>query len=248
MVLSDGVGNVGNTGPDSILSQVQEYVDQGVTLTTVGFGMGNYNDILMEQLANDGDGAYYYVDTLSEAQRIFVDDLTGTLQTIAKDAKVQVDFNADTVSRYPLLGYENRDVADEDFRDDTVDAGEIGAGHSVTALYELKLREGAEGTLGTVYMRYEDVGLNEVVEINKELQSTDLAVSFVEASSRFQLSAVVAEFAEVLRGSYWAKEGTLEAVADEARRLQQLLPESTDVAEFAGLAAQAAALESETSS
>ena len=248
MVLSDGVGNVGNTGPDSILSQVQEYVDQGVTLTTVGFGMGNYNDILMEQLANDGDGAYYYVDTLSEAQRIFVDDLTGTLQFIAKDAKVQVDFNPETVSRYRLLGYENRDVADEDFRNDAVDAGEIGAGHSVTALYELKLREGSEGTLGTVYMRYEDVGLNEVVEISKELQSTDLAISFEEASSRFQLSAVVAEFAEVLRGSYWAKEGTLQAVADEAARLQQLLPESTDVAEFAGLAAQAASLEDETSS
>ena len=248
MVLSDGVGNVGNTGPDSILNQIQEYVDQGVTLTTIGFGMGNYNDILMEQLANDGDGAYYYVDALSEAQRIFVDDLTGTLQFIAKDAKVQVDFNPDTVSRYRLLGYENRDVADEDFRNDAVDAGEIGAGHSVTALYELKLREGAEGTLGTVYMRYEDIGMNEIVEINRELQSTDLAVSFEEASSRFQLSAVVAEFAEVLRGSYWAKEGTLQAVAEEAQRLQQLLPESTDVAEFASLATQAAALESETNS
>ena len=128
--------------------------------------MGNYNDILMEQLANDGDGAYYYVDSLSEAQRIFVEDLSGTLQVIAKDAKVQVDFNPETVSRYRMLGYENRDVADEDFRDDAVDAGEIGAGHSVTALYELKLREGAEGSLGTVYMRYEDVGLNEVAEIN----------------------------------------------------------------------------------
>ncbi len=247
MVLSDGVGNVGNTGSDSILNQIQDYVDQGVTLTTVGFGMGNYNDILMEQLANDGDGAYYYVDTLSEAQRIFVDDLTGTLQFIAKDAKVQVDFNPETVSRYRLLGYENRYVADEDFRNDTVDAGEIGAGHSVTALYELKLREGAEGTLGTVYMRYEDVGLNEVIEINKGLQSTDLAVSFEEASARFQLSAVVAEFAEVLRGSYWAREGSLQAVADEARRVQQLLPESSDVAEFASLAAQAASLEDEAS-
>ena len=245
MVLSDGVGNVGNTGPDSILNQVQEYVDQGVTLTTIGFGMGNYNDILMEQLANDGDGAYYYVDTLSEARRIFVDDLTGTLQVLAKDAKVQVDFNPETVSRYRLLGYENRDVADEDFRNDAVDAGEIGAGHSVTALYELKLREGTEGTLGTVYMRYEDVGLNDVVEINKELQSSDLAVSFEEATTRFQLSAVVAEFAEVLRGSYWAREGNLQAVADEAARLQQILPESTDVAEFASLAAQASAIEAQ---
>ena len=242
MVLSDGVGNVGNTGHASILSQVQEYVDQGVTLTTVGFGMGNYNDILMEQLANDGDGAYYYVDTLSEAQRIFVDDLTGTLQVIARDAKVQVEFNPETVSRYRLLGYENRDVADEDFRDDEVDAGEIGAGHSVTALYELKLREGVEGKLGTVYMRYEDVGLNEVVEINREFQYEELGTSFEEAPPTFQLSAVVAEFAEVLRGSYWAREGSLQAVADHARRVQRLLADSTEVADFASLAIEAAGL------
>lgn len=246
MVLSDGVGNVGNTGHESMLRQVQHYVDQGVTLTTVGFGMGNYNDILMEQLANDGDGAYYYVDTLSEARRIFVDDLTGTLQVIAKDAKVQVEFNPEVVSRYRLLGYENRDVADDDFRDDTVDAGEIGAGHSVTALYELKLREDAEGVIGTVHMRYEDVGLNEVVEISQEFHHIDLAIDFEETTPTFQLSAVVAEFAEVLRGSYWAREGSLQAVAERARDVQLLIPESAAVSDFASLAVQAAGLETET--
>ena len=247
MVLSDGVGNVGNTGHKSLLRQVQGYVDQGVTLTTVGFGMGNYNDIMMEQLANDGDGAYYYVDTLSEARRIFVDDLTGTLQVIAKDAKVQVEFNPEVVSRYRLLGYENRDVADDDFRDDTVDAGEIGAGHSVTALYELKLREEAEGVVGTVYMRYEDVGLNEVVEINREFHHSDLATDFEETAPTFQLSAVVAEFAEVLRGSYWAREGSLQAVAERARDVQSLIPESNAVSDFVSLAVQAAGLETEAS-
>ena len=128
IVLSDGVGNVGNTSADSILREVRSQVDRGVTLTTVGFGMGNYNDVLMEQLANDGNGSYHYVDDISEAQRIFVENLTGTLQTIAKDAKVQVDFNPEVVSRYRLLGYENRRVDDQDFRDDTVDAGEVGAG------------------------------------------------------------------------------------------------------------------------
>ena len=247
MVLSDGVGNVGNTGHKSLLRQVQDYVDQGVTLTTVGFGMGNYNDIMMEQLANDGDGAYYYVDTLSEARRIFVHDLTGTLQLIARDAKVQVEFNPEVVSRYRLLGYENRDVADDDFRDDTVDAGEIGAGHSVTALYELKLREEAEGVIGTVYMRYEDVGLNEVVEINREFHHSDLATDFEETTPTFQLSAVVAEFAEVLRGSYWAREGSLQAVAERARDVQSLIPESNAVSDFASLAVQAAGLETEAS-
>ena len=245
MVLSDGVGNVGNTGHESILRQVQDYVDQGVTLTTIGFGMGNYNDILMEQLANDGDGAYYYVDTLSEARRIFVEGLTGTLQVIAKDAKVQVEFNTDTVSRYRLMGYENRDVDDDDFRNDAVDAGEIGAGHSVTALYELKLREGAEGVIGTVYMRYEDVGLNEVVEINREFHHSDLTASFEETPPTFQLSAVVAEFAEVLRGSYWAREGNLQDVADEARRVQTLLPNMNEVSDFASLAIQAASFEAD---
>ena len=168
IVLSDGVGNVGNTGSDSILKQVEQNVDEGVTLTTVGFGMGNYNDVLMEQLANDGDGAYYYVDTLAEARRIFVEDLTGTLQTIAKDAKVQVKFNPEAVRSYRLLGYENRRVADRDFRNDEVDAGEIGAGHSVTALYEIKLHDGAEGEVATVYLRYEDPDSGKVTELLRE--------------------------------------------------------------------------------
>ena len=235
IVLSDGVGNVGDTGASSILKQVQEHVDQGVTLTTVGFGMGNYNDVLMEQLANDGDGSYHYVDELSEARRIFVEDLTGTLQVIAKDAKVQVDFNPEVVSRYRLLGYENRRVADEQFRDDTVDAGEIGADHSVTALYELKLHDDVDGTLGTVFVRYQDPDSSEVLEISRTLQRSELSSGFEDASPRFQLVAVVAEYAEILRESYWAQDGSLEDVVAEARRVQGLLPRGSDVAEFADL-------------
>ena len=114
VLLSDGVGNVGRTGADSILRQIRSHVDAGVTLTTVGFGMGNFNDILMERLANDGDGTYHYVDTMDEARRLFVDNLVGTLQNIAKDAKVQVEFNPEVVRSYRLLGYENRAVDDED--------------------------------------------------------------------------------------------------------------------------------------
>ena len=245
IVLSDGVGNVGDTGSGSILRQVQEHVDQGVTLTTVGFGMGNYNDVLMERLANDGDGSYHYVDELSEARRIFVEDLTGTLQVIARDAKVQVDFNPEVVSRYRLLGYENRRVADEQFRDDTVDAGEIGGDHSVTALYELKLHDDADGddadgddadgTLGTVYVRYQDPDSSEVLEISRTLQQSELSAGFEDASARFQLAAVVAEYAEILRESYWAQDGNLEDVVAQARRVQGLLPRGSDVAEFADL-------------
>ena len=240
IVLSDGVGNVGDTGSESILRQVQEHVDQGVTLTTVGFGMGNYNDVLMEQLDNDGDGTYHYVDELSEARRIFVEDLTGTLQVIARDAKVQVDFNPEVVSRYRLLGYENRRVADEQFRDDTVDAGEIGADHSVTALYELKLHDNADGDdadgiLGTVFVRYQDPDSSEVLEISRTLQHSELSSGFEDASPRFQLAAVVAEYAEILRESYWAQDGNLEDVVAQARRVQGLVPRGSDVAEFADL-------------
>ena len=239
IVLSDGVGNVGNTGSDSILKQVEQNVEEGVTLTTVGFGMGNYNDVLMEQLANDGDGAYYYVDTLAEARRIFVEDLTGTIQTIAKDAKVQVEFNPEAVRSYRLLGYENRRVADQDFRNDEVDAGEIGAGHSVTALYEIKLHDGAEGEVATVYLRYEDPDSGKVTELRREFDREDLADGFEDAPPRFQMAAVVAEYAEVLRESYWAQEGSLEDVANEARRIRDLLPQDVDLAEFTDLVVRA---------
>ena len=235
IVLSDGVGNVGNTGAESILRQISENVEKGITLTTVGFGMGNYNDILMEQLANDGDGSYHYVDTLAEARRIFVENLTGTLQVIAKEGKIQVDFNPDVVTRFRLLGYENRRVDDQDFRNDEVDAGEIGADHSVTALYELKLRDDADGLLSTVRVRYEDPDSGEVYEIYREFNRADLETSLEQTSPRFQMAAVVAEYAEILRESYWAQEGNLEDVVSEARRIQMLLPEEIDFAEFTNL-------------
>ena len=239
LLLSDGVGNVGRTGAESILSQIRPQVDAGVSLTTVGFGMGNFNDVLMEQLANDGDGAYHYVDTLTEARRVFVENLVGTLQNIAKDTKVQVDFNPAVVRSYRLLGYENRDIADEDFRDDTVDAGEVGAGHSVTALYELKLHDDTDGVVSTVFLRYEDPDTGEINEISRQFQRNELVSQFLLASPKFQLSTVVAEYAEILRDSYWAQEGSLQTVADEAARLRQLIPEDTDIAEFASLTARA---------
>ncbi len=213
ILCSDGVANVGITGAEGILTEIENYVEHGIYLTTVGFGMGNYNDILMEQLANKGNGSYYYVDTLDEAERVFVENLTGTLQVIAKDAKVQVEFNPETVSRFRLLGYENRRLNQEDFRDDDVDAGEIGSGHSVTALYEIKLySEGVVGKLATVFIRHEDPDTANVTEVSREIFANELRGTFEEASASFQLAASVAEFAEILRGSYWAQKGSLDAV------------------------------------
>ena len=222
ILCSDGVANVGQTGSDAILKKIRTYVKEGITLTTVGFGMGNYNDILMEQLANDGNGSYAYVDTLSEAKRIFVENLTGTLQVIAKDAKIQVEFNPETVSRFRLLGYENRRLAHEDFRNDTVDAGEVGAGHSVTALYEIKLHENADGKLATVAIRHEDPDTGNVTEVNESIATDALKDSFEETTPTFQLSASVAEFAEILRGSFWAQDGSLASVRET---LESILPD-----------------------
>jgi len=240
ILCSDGVANVGNTGPDSIMTMIEDYAAEGIYLTSVGFGMGNYNDVLMEQLADKGDGFYAYVDDLKEAERVFVHDLTGTLQVIARDAKVQVAFNPDVISRYRLIGYENRDVADEDFRNDRVDAGEIGVGHSVTALYEVKFHQDApdHDAALTVYMRWEDPDTGEVAEINRSFARADLSARFEDAAPRFQLTAVVAEYAEVLRDSYWAKDAaiTLADVAQDARRVAEYLPGDADVQEFVQLA------------
>lgn len=247
VLCSDGVANVGRTGAASILAQVRSEADRGIQLTTIGFGMGNYNDVLMEQLADRGDGNHYYVDRLDEARRVFVENLTGTLQIIARDAKVQVEFDSTRVLRYRLLGFENRDVADRDFRNDKVDAGEIGAGHEVTALYEVKLAPGVtQGRLATVRLRYarpehEGGGAPEVREIERRLDASALRRRFEDAPPRFRMSAAVAEFAEILRGSHWARESRLSDVLAVARSAARDLREDR-VDELVRLVEQAAAL------
>jgi len=239
ILCSDGVANMGETEWDAILHEVRGYVEEGVMLTSIGFGMDNYNDVLMEQLADNGNGFYAYVDDMDEAERLFVDNLTSTLQTIAMDAKVQVDFNPEVVSRYRLVGYENRDVADEDFRDNTVDAGEIGAGHTVTALYELKLYPQAFGRVASVYLRWEDPDTREVVEMSKDFDTYQMSESFRRADPYFQWSVVVAEYAEILRDSYWAEDSNLNAVYKEAERVSELLPRDESISEFVELVRKA---------
>ncbi len=230
VLLSDGVANVGETGPDAILETIEQYAAQGILMTTVGMGMGNYNDTLMEQLADKGDGFYAYVDDIEEARRLFVDDLTSTLQTIAKDAKIQVDFNPETVASYRLVGYENRDVADDDFRNDEVDAGEIGAGHSVTALYEVVLHEGvqdAQAPLATVYVRWQDLQNGEIMERNRSLTLGEMTAAFTDSDPSLQLAVTVAEYGEILRGSEWGADSNLEQVLTEAQRIDALLTNTT---------------------
>ncbi len=241
IMCSDGVANTGTTNPDALVELVRGYSDR-IMLTTVGVGMGNYNDILLEQLANKGNGFYAYVDTPEEARKLFLERLTGTLQTIARDAKVQVDFNPDVVARYRLIGYENRAIADQDFRNDTVDAGEIGAGHTATAIYAIELRPNAEGRVGTVQLRWEDPDTRRVSEINGNFNTWDLAGRFEDAAPHYRLAATVAQYAEILRQSPWAGETTLRELSRYADDAARLLAEDPDVREFADLVARASRL------
>jgi Ca-activated chloride channel family protein len=242
ILCSDGVANVGATGPDEIRQAIRDYTAQGIYLTTVGFGMGDYNDYLMEQLADDGNGNYAYVDTLDAARRIFVENLTGTLQVIAKDAKIQVDFNPVVVDSYRLLGYENRDVADADFRNDRVDAGEVGAGHSVTALYEVVPTGQGRGTALTVRVRYAAPQGGEIHEIEQVFATSEFGTQFEAAAPSLQLAVAVAGFAEQLRGSAYAEDHTLADVLAIAQHVAPKLANDSDVQELVGLVERATGL------
>jgi Ca-activated chloride channel family protein len=144
ILATDGDFNVGTTDIGQLKAMVEEARKSGVSLTTLGFGEGNYNDALMEQIADVGNGNYGYVDSAKEAKRLLADQLSSTIQTIAKDVKIQIEFNPAVVAEYRLIGYENRALNREDFKNDKKDAGEIGAGHTVTAIYEIALK-GSKG-------------------------------------------------------------------------------------------------------
>lgn len=217
IVLSDGDANVGRTSHEDILKTIQGHVKEGITLTTVGFGMGNYKDTTMEQLANKGNGNYFYVDSLMAARRIFQEQLGGTLEVIAQDVKLQVDFDPEQVLRYRLVGYENRNIADRDFRDDKVDAGELGSGHTVTALYELELKPGAGAGLATVRVRAKKPRGVNASERAWSFPASALAGTFKAASVDLRFATAVMGAAELLRGSPHAENWSLETVRDLAR-------------------------------
>jgi Ca-activated chloride channel homolog len=237
ILCSDGVANTGVTDHDKILKIVEEQRRKGIQLNCIGFGMGNYNDTFMEQLGNKGDGMYAYVDTIEAAKRVFVDNLTGTLQVVARDTKVQVEFNPAVVKSWRLIGYENRWLKSEDFRDNTVDGGEVGAGHSVTALYELKLEEGVSGPIGTATIRYKHDEGDEFIELSREVFVKDVT-EWEQAPTSLRLAANVAEFGELLRKSYWAKGGSFDAVLEDTKKLIAET-DDTDVLELAGLIVKA---------
>ena len=221
ILATDGDFNLGITDPGELLKFVQEQARAGVSLTALGFGIGNYKDSTLESLADHGDGNYAYVDSLTEARKALVEQLGGTLTTIAKDVKIQVEFNPLTVGAYRLVGYENRMLRKEDFNDDQKDAGEIGAGHTVTALYEiappgeagiaasvdpLKYQQNpvlapasGAGELLTLKLRYKEPDGDASKLISSTV--TDQNRSFTDSSQDFRFAAAVAAFGLTLRDS-----------------------------------------------
>lgn len=226
ILCSDGVANIGKTDPDGILRTIEDYAGRNLYLSTFGFGMDNYNDVLMEQLADQGNGAYAYIDDIDEAKKIFQEQLTETLQTIAKDAKIQVEFDPAHVKGYRLLGYENRAIADEDFRNNKVDGGEIGAGHSVTALYEIQLQDDASEPWGKVTIRYKDVD-----DRNRSRESAAEIGPSGELSDATLFIAAVAEFARIMKDS----EGVGNSRIQEVLRLAEQHASSERQEEFGQL-------------
>jgi Ca-activated chloride channel family protein len=204
------------------------------------------NDQFLESLANNGDGFYAYIDSVKEAIKVFVENSTDTLQVIAKDAKIQVYFNPKTVKYYRLIGYEDKLLASTDFRNDKVDAGEIGPNHSVTALYEIFLNEEntkkAEGNerIADLTLRFKDVDLqNTPLEVTKEVSLKDLSANFDKSSSSLKLALAVALYGEILRGSYWKANNSFQDILKLINELDETSKNDEKVLEFKNIVEKA---------
>ena len=235
VLASDGVANTGETDQARILQSVRAQAEADVDLTTLGVGMGNHNDVFLEQLANKGDGSCHYIDDYDEAKRVLVEQFLGTMVTIARDVKIQVEFDSKVVSRWRQLGYENRSLKHADFRNDAIDAGEVGSGHEVTALYELETLGtdfGANDKLVTVRLRWFPDGSGEAVEQEFQMEVSAVTGRAGLAPARLRLAAVVAQYAEVLRLSYHARSDSYLSLRQEADKLVKELQGDQDVREL----------------
>jgi Ca-activated chloride channel family protein len=237
ILATDGDFNVGVSSTSELVRMIEDYRKKGIFLTILGFGMGNYKDGRMEQLADKGNGNYFYIDNLMEAKKVFVNDMRGTLFTIAKDVKLQLEFNPAKVKAYRLIGYENRLLSKEDFADDTKDAGELGAGHTVTALYEIIPFGSAEEVPGVDDLKYQDNKISPKAFKNKEILTLKLRykkpdgeksklivhplldknVILAKTSENFKFSAAVAAFGMLLRDSEFKGDSSYDSILELAR-------------------------------
>lgn len=214
IVLSDGDANLGATTPEAMLARIAASVSEGVRMSTIGFGAGNYRDDMMETIADKGNGNYFYVDGERQAERVFGRDLFEMIEDVAQDVKIQVDFDPAAVAAYRLVGYENRDLADADFRNDRADAGEIGAGHQVTALYELTLKPGvsAQADLATVRVRSKTPGGARASETERTVNVAAVSRPFSAAPADLRFATAAMGAAELWRESPHAKAWTYDRV------------------------------------
>jgi Ca-activated chloride channel family protein len=238
ILATDGDFNVGPSSNAEMERLIEKKRDEGVFMTVLGFGMGNYKDDKMEIIADKGNGNYAYIDNIQEARKVFITEFGGTLFTIAKDVKFQIEFNPARVKAYRLVGYENRLLNDEDFNDDRKDAGEMGAGHTVTALYELIpagsdeplssidplkyqpseksdnsariIKPDLKAELMTVKLRYKQPDGHTSTKV--EIPVKGKVLDFEETSDNFRFSASIAEFGLILRNSEYRKDASLEQV------------------------------------
>jgi Ca-activated chloride channel homolog len=239
VLLSDGLANQGETSAKAILSTVSDEAGKGISMLGVGVG-SDYGDALMEQLADHGNGMVVYVSSRAEARRVFIEDLPANLDVRARDAKAQVRFDSDTVDSYRLIGFDDRRLSSDDFRDDSVGGGWIGPGHSVTALYEVRLAPGATGHLATAAVRWHDPSTGEAAETSQQIAVPDLAPSLSGAAPRLRADHAAAYFAELLRGEN-VPGVTLASLADEADAAAGAT-EDSDLTELARLIRVAAGL------
>jgi len=236
MLCTDGDFNVGQTAKGDLADLAAANAKSGVYLSVLGFGMGNLNDPMLEEITNKGNGNYFFIDSKRESRKVLVEQMTGTLITIAKDVKIQVEFNPNQVQSYRLIGYENRVMANRDFNDDTKDAGEIGAGHTVTAFYELipvgvedevvdpkdelryqtlkttKLAKSKEAVF--LRLRYKDPEATESKLL--EFAVKDEGKKLGEATKDFRFATAVAGFGMVLRNSKYKGDLNCDAVLEIA--------------------------------
>ncbi|MDW7694289.1 VWA domain-containing protein [Flammeovirgaceae bacterium SG7u.111] len=237
ILATDGDFNIGTSSTSELVKMIEEKRKSGIYLTICGFGMGNYKDGRMEQISNAGNGNYFYIDNIKEANKVFVKEMRATLFTIAKDVKIQVEFNPAEVQAYRLIGYENRMLKSEDFNDDTKDAGELGAGHTVTALYEIipvgvessfiksvdelkyqkveKTSSASKGEVLTVKLRYKKPDGEKSILLSQTLKNSKTALN--KTSDNFRFSASVAAFGMLLRESEFKSDATYELAMQLAK-------------------------------
>lgn len=244
ILATDGDFNVGASSKNDLYELISEKRESGINLSVLGVGMHNTNDITMKTLAENGNGNYAYLDSISEARKVLIQELDGTFNVVAKDTKIGVTFNADTVDKYRLIGYETKMLSQEEFDDDKKDAGELGSGHTVTAVYEVVLKADDDGNIATTQIKYKTPDTNENASVEFTLTTTNYTTTPSEDSA---FISCVTEYGLLLRNSAYKGNATFESVITKLSDLNCTSTQDGDPfkAEFLELVKKAASIYSE---